>query len=666
MILPLILAATLSAQTGTSTASEEFPFTDAELDYLEKMREQIREELAGAPSESTGATPVSGSQSALELRAEAYVKWLFRNNATQGCVSYGNPHPRGDNYTGDNGACPEFALTLIARPLAKIEAGFRLQSRYGQDFADWFENGDERDIADASGESLGINHAALIQLRGIYVRIANPLPFIDWALVGSSDLGYWDPWTVGRVRFIDRFNARGLFLKTSLGDGFDFLVARVALSKLFGTANYNSLEDSLVTNPFWARDAIYATSISTKPALIDGVSLTLNGAISLDEEADLADPDAPGSLNAVDPRDEVTAVDTRFLGANASLTLDVTRWEFMRIRALVALSHNSPNPNYVTNILVGGYGFSNVVFQDATDVAGTLRVELPDLLGSGRGLKLEYFNIGADFNAVAGSRREEDVLLTDGFLDGGQLPTLNVANELIDFNDKFYESAIGWHGITLLLEQQADVIDFGAEATLIEYNTDLQDRNMDLYPGYGGHTGYTDVDLFSYANTNNRGRDPRTVYARDQARRTLIFMGRMAFKPSWWAGSRIDLKAKLIHDTDQRNEATVGDDYAGTIISANISVGAQPFDELAGSIGFKVDSWSEDGRSGTFSGGVPRFLDYKTTKLKPYIDLRYSLGSISAGYHLEVVKKDVETGDATEDFDSGMIWRSVGFLSGQF
>jgi hypothetical protein len=666
-LLPLVLAAVLAAQTDTSTASEELPFTDAQLDYLEKLRQQIREEMSGgAPSESTVSSGPGGTVSALELKAEAYVKWLFRNNASQGCVTYGNPHPRGDNYTGDNGACPELALTIIGRPTSKIEASFRLQSRFGQDFADWFENGDEREPFDASGESLGANHAAFIQLRGIYVRIADPLPFIDWALIGSSDLSFWDPWTVGRVRFIDRFNAKGLFLKTHFGSALDFLIARVALAKLFGTANYNSLEESLVTNPFWARDAIYATSISTRPSFIEGLQITLNAGLTLDEEADVRDPDAAGSVNTVDSRDQVTAVDTRFVGANGSLTVDLTRFDFMRIRALVALSHNDPNTRYVTNLSLGGLGFSNVVYDTVTDVAGTLRVELPDLLGSGRGLKVEYFNIGADFNAVAGSRREDDVLLTDGFLDGGQLPTLNLANELIDFNDKFYESIIGWHGATALLEQQGDFLDFGLEATYIQYNTDLQDRNMDLYPGFGGFTGYTDTDLFSYANTNDRGRDPRTVYARDQARNTLIFMGRAALKPTWWTGARFDLKAKLIRDSDLRDETTEADDYAGTIFIANVSAGAQPFDELSGTIGVRFDAWSETGRSGSYAGGEPRFLDYDTSKVKPYIDLRYSLGSISAGYHLEVLKKEVTTGDATQDFSSGLIWRSVGFLSGQF
>src|SRR5690349_5553337 len=148
LLLPLAFCAVLSAQTDTSTSAraeeDQLPFTDAQLDWLEKMKDQIREELAGSGgAPGTGTAQQQAAPSALELKAEAYIKWLYRNNATQGCVTYGNPHPRGDNYTGDNGACPEFALTLIGRPTSKIEAGFRLQSRFGQDFADWFENGDE-------------------------------------------------------------------------------------------------------------------------------------------------------------------------------------------------------------------------------------------------------------------------------------------------------------------------------------------------------------------------------------------------------------------------------------------------------------------------------------------------------------------------------------------
>lgn len=664
-MLALALAATLVAQVGTATsADEDLPFTDAQLDYLEELREQLRQDMAEAgPATGGAATSVAPSQ--LEIKADAYIKWLYRNNTSQGCVTYGNPHPRGDNFSGDNGACPELGLTIIGRPTSTIEGGFRLQSRYGQDFADWFENGDVRDIPDASSESLGQNHSAPIQLRGIYVRIAEPLPMIDWFLAGSSDLSYWDPWTVGKVRFIDRFNAKGLFLKGHVGSFADILLARIAMSKLFGTANYNALEEELVSNPFWTRDAVYAMQIATPKKLIDGVSITLNGAVSLDEEADVRDPDAPGSTNTQDPRDGVTAVEARFLGANGSLTVDVRKFDFMRVTGTFALSHNDPNPDYVTNLARGGLGFSNVVFDKTTDFAGVLRLEFPDMV-EGLTLKAEYFNIGSEFNAVAGSRREADVLLTDGFVEGGQLPTLNVANELIDFSDQFYESIIGWHGATLLAEYQADLLDASLEASFIDYNTDAQGRDMDVFPGFGGFTGYTDVDLFSYANTNDRGRDPRTVYRRNQARNTLIFVAKGALKPDWWPGARVDLKGKYIRDTDLRDQSLTADDYAGDIFITKLSVHADPLEALGVELGVSYDYWKEGNRSGTYAGGVPNFLNYTTQKVRPFMKLEYSLGAVSARYHIEAVKKTVDTGDPTQDVSTGLIWRSIGSIGAQF
>ncbi|MBI4821039.1 MAG: hypothetical protein HY791_32565 [Deltaproteobacteria bacterium] len=649
------------APDAQPNASDELPFNDAQLDYIEKLRDDLREEMQSA---SAGAKPAASAPSAIELKADAYIKWLFRNNSSQGCVTYGNPHPRGDNYSGDNGACPELGLSLIGRPSPRIEVGFRIQSRYGQDFADWFENGDLADAADASGESLGQNHSAPLQLRGIYARINEPLPFLDWFLAGSSDLSYFDAFTVGKVRYIDRFNAKGLFLAASPG-GFDLLVARIALAKLFGTANYNGLEEPLLTNPFWARDAIYALRVGT-PKSFDAVRLTLNAAVTLDEEADLDDPDAPGSSNTADPRDYVTAVEPRFLGANASLTAEVSSIDPVRIKGVLALSHNDPNPAYVSNLARGGLGFSNVVFDTTTDVAATLRVGLPDLLGDGLSLDFEYFNIGSDFNAVAGARREDDILLTDGFMDGGQVPTLNVANELIDFTDVFYESVVGWHGATAMFNAASDFVDASVEATLIEYNTDQQGRDMDVYPGFGGFTGFTDTDLYSYANTNDRGRDLRTVYARDQGRRSMLFVGKATLKPTWWPGAKLLAKAKYIVDTDLRSDLFDEDDYEAGIFRAKVGASARPFEELSVELGLGFDAWNEVGRSGTYAGGAPDFVDYETTKLRPYITFDYSIGALSARYHFELVQKNVIASDAELDVSVGPVLRSVGFLSAAF
>ena len=103
------------------------------------------------------------------------------------------------------------------------------------------------------------------------------------------------------------------------------------------------------------------------------------------------------------------------------------------------------------------------MFDTNQDFAGTLRITSDEQFLKGLKIQAEYFNIGSEYNAVAGSRREEDVLITDGFIEGGQLPTLNVANELIDFHDTFYESAVGWHGISLVVEHASRAFDSKAE-----------------------------------------------------------------------------------------------------------------------------------------------------------------------------------------------------------
>jgi hypothetical protein len=151
--------------------------------------------------------------------------------------------------------------------------GARLATRYGQQWADYYENGDlSRDASgrpkgvDATGESLGQNHSAYLQLRGIWVLFKPPIPTVDSILVGSSDLGMFNAWTIGKQRFIDRDNARGVFVTGHVGP-IEYAAARVALPKLFASANFNTgIDDPFVSNPFWARDAPSrsAASFSTR------------------------------------------------------------------------------------------------------------------------------------------------------------------------------------------------------------------------------------------------------------------------------------------------------------------------------------------------------------------------------------------------------------------
>ena len=57
----------------------------------------------------------AGAQStSYELKGKIYTKWMYKNDASRGCLSLSNPF-WSDNIGGSNGACSELDLTLTGR-----------------------------------------------------------------------------------------------------------------------------------------------------------------------------------------------------------------------------------------------------------------------------------------------------------------------------------------------------------------------------------------------------------------------------------------------------------------------------------------------------------------------------------------------------------------------
>lgn len=99
---------------------------------------------------STG--PARAESRNFEWSGKIYTKWLYRNNDRAGVVSLGNPFWP-DNISGDNGVASELDLSFIARVGEFVQAGARIQSRFGGIWQDWWENGDIRyDEENTSGE----------------------------------------------------------------------------------------------------------------------------------------------------------------------------------------------------------------------------------------------------------------------------------------------------------------------------------------------------------------------------------------------------------------------------------------------------------------------------------------------------------------------------------
>jgi hypothetical protein len=343
----------------------------------------------------------------------------------------------------------------------------------------------------------------------------------------------------------------------------------------------------------------------------------------------------------------------------------------------VAVSSNDPNPTYATNLVRNGQGFSPVVFKvdgsgkpiASKGQAGKLRLDVLDPFKIGLSGKFEYFNIGSEYNAIMGARREADVLLTEGiitsgFIRGGQLPTLNIANEFVDWDEPWYETAIGWNGGTGVLEYVNGSLKLAGELTLIGYNTDMQNRDVkNQYPDFLYTSGFTDPEAFTadidYANVFDRGKDPRSVYAEFQDRFTTIGIANAETLIPGLRSTTLTLKGKWVHDTDQRNLKNANDNYDGVMLLGFGQVAWQATNELRLAVGYEYQHWNEKARSGTQASG---YWNYLTRKHAVRTGLSYTWGGVIFTYVVEYFHKDQDRQfEVSGLFDQTWnVWRSKG------
>lgn len=638
---------------------------------------------AAAPAPRPAAPPKVES---FELNGKIYTKWLYKNDDSRGCLSLSNPFWP-DNIGGSNGACTEFEMTIRGRVSRYVTAGVRIKSRFGALWQNWWENGDTRwDYPNddpfhenTSGETLGMNHAQYMKLRGTFIRADLPIPTVQWVHIGASDLSMFNEWTVGKVRYIDRDNANGVFIEGAFDDRFRYHTAAIATPKLFVGPRWTSgLADADPLAGFWGADWTYAVKLEADPT--DDLQVEFIASYVNDYEADRNDPDLTGASDADRDTDRAIDWEHRFQALNLTLEANYAPsfWDNkLSINGLLAYSHNEANPDYATNAVQNDQGFSPIIYltdddgqpEAAKDLAGKIRVELYDPFDIGLSLKVEAFSIGSEFNAVFGARREADVLLTEGiitsgFINGGQLPTLNLANEFVDFDEPWYESVIGWRGVTALLEWARGELETSFEYTLLNYNTDQQFRDVDnQYPDFLYTDGFTDPQSFTadfdYANVYDRGSDPRSVYKLHQARSTQIAIFNGRSRVPYLENTKFLTKLKMVLDNDKRNKLNSADNYEGQMLLAYGMLQTQWTNELSTGLGYEIQDWDEKKRSGSQETG---FFDYHTRKHTGRLLAGYDFGGLKFSYLLEYFHKDQERDRPGVADQQWRVWRSKATL----
>ncbi|HZH76510.1 MAG TPA: hypothetical protein VEY88_10775 [Archangium sp.] len=504
----------------------------------------------------------------LQIGGTTYTKWLWGNQRSQGAMFNFTTIP-GEGY-GENGIGTELELLLQARLSSAVEVRGRIHSRFSQNFWTNFGgfggNPNGPCIAGDCGE-FDPRSNQYIKLRGMAVTLT-PGYLVDSATIGANDFGQFDPYVVGRIRYIDRDNAYGALLQ---GSAFErkltWDAAGIALPRLWAGPNFT-------TGAFHATDASYV--FQTKYAFSEMFDLGGIFQYALDNELNKSD------LSADNGRDLYPRFRNGVGGVKAGLhigsTIDV-RGAFYR-SYMHAESTNyfgangNNNPAWVPKSF-GLNGYSPVPLGKKEDNTWRFDLTVNDPLDIGLSLNAQAFSIGADYVSVMAARRESDVLLTEGHdaafafpgpnnaaygVFGGnpsrigyggwtnetqQVATINVDNEFTDFDEPMAETAIGWRGLTVNPVYTNGALDLAGEYSYITYNTNWQAWGDDS-------RSITDTDYPGTELDTGVGHNFRTAYQPFQDKRTQIAVAKARYVLDFGRGIDLFGKFKYIHETDKR------------------------------------------------------------------------------------------------------------------
>jgi hypothetical protein len=508
-----------------------------------------------------GAGTATAQEFKLNWSGYIYTKWLWGNQRYDGSL-YNFTTVPGEGF-GDNGQGTEFELFFNEKVSDQVEIGGRIKARFSQNY--WtnfggFGGGGAGDPG--SGDCVGgdcgefdSRSAQYMKLRGVYVRLTPGWTNLDSVLVGSSDWGMFDPFVVGKIRYIDRDNGAGILFQGSFADRslrYDF--ARISLPRLWAGPNFN-------TGDYPVQDAAYALQVGYTPGSMFDVAGLLQyvNDIEVDSTDFLLD-------NGRRTR-------TRFRNTVAGGRVGVHPAPWIDIAGRYYWSTSDSVPD-LTPAGFGFSGFSPTLAGKHDDDSWRLNVDLNDLGGTGLSFNVEVFDIGAEYVSMMAARRESDVLLTEGHdstyafpgpanaafgvfggnatrigfggWDGNaqQVATINVDNEFTDFDEPMAETAIGWKGVTLVPTWVLGDLELGAEFTTIDYTTDWQawgqpgeSLNNSPYPNHEGDTG---IGSF------------RNAYAPFQEKETDILVLKAKYFLNVGNGLELWAKYKWIDETDKR------------------------------------------------------------------------------------------------------------------
>lgn len=465
----------------------------------------------------------------------------------------------------DQGQFTEMNIVFKATLSPKVEAGGRIQSRSSASY--WTDYGG---FGNEGNVNNNVNDMKFMKLRGAYVELSPGYDWLTQTRIGTSDWGMFDPFTVGKVRYIDRDNYNGLYFKGPMTSGSTWEFARVSLPNYL-QFNYGQGPTCCSTDSTQYNEAVYIAQLKIP---VRAAKVTTSYQSFVDHTLGATANSFTGTNTTGVYRNTVFA-----LKADGSVT------DSLQMRGAYYRSNSKPSSGSIGEV------WGNTPTGYISDKAIKLDVDWTTPVDN-LAFNVQGFYIGAGYFSMAAARRESDVLLTEGsesawynwgsnvlwlggaaadYTQGAASPnggpnvpngTQNglTDNAFMDFNESPTESVIGWKGLTAVGHYDVADTPMSLEGTHVAYN-----NNWQSYPASG--------PLFN-------------VFPANQDRKTNIFVFKINHLFHVMHGLDTTLKIKRVDDKDGVSLATSADDRKVLDNGATLSVGNQLSNDLYGTISY--------------------------------------------------------------------------------
>ncbi|MBN1327483.1 MAG: hypothetical protein JW996_06000 [Candidatus Cloacimonetes bacterium] len=250
------------------------------------------------------------------------------------------------------------------------------------------------------------------KLRGFRIDFMPPFEYVDVIGLGTPMGLRFSKWFMADRRYIDRDNAKGIYVQGHFSDQMKWNLIRMWQPDWQG---YN-----WGTGSFHAEDATWAFNLNN---VLDNFTLDFDGVWYIDVEFDPEDYDNPNYSGEDDEPDGTMSGNWPYMAYGAALSGSYDFTDAMGLDFNVMMTGQSFDTDLADadeDNIVDDWAdwWPSPKYASVMTPSGVLSLLTTDPFDNGFSPNLQFFYIHHNYISYWGSRREHDLLMIDGGIDG--------------------------------------------------------------------------------------------------------------------------------------------------------------------------------------------------------------------------------------------------------